>query len=66
MTYSCLKLSCNELLLDLTESREYATLVKHSEESEIALSSETNILYFLIKEKDSSQTVSIMKFNVSY
>ena len=34
----------------MAESREYATLVKHSEELEIALSSDTNILHFLNKE----------------
>ena len=34
----------------MAESREYATLVKHSEKLEIALSSDTNILHFLFNE----------------
>ena len=34
----------------MAESREYATLMKHSKELEIALSSDTNILHFLNKE----------------
>ena len=34
----------------MAESREYATLVKHSEKLEIALISDTNILHFLNKE----------------
>ena len=34
----------------MAESREYATLVKHSEKLEIALSSDTDILHFLNKE----------------
>ena len=34
----------------MAESREYTTLVKHSEKLEIALSSHTDILHFLNKE----------------